>query len=65
QFPQWAPLDEWLPMLFRVQATCGETPEVLFGLSMGDGLAAITLGWLVAFTAGLVGSFAGDSKAAA
>lgn len=65
QFPSWAPLDDWLPMLFRVQATCGETPEVLFGLSMGDGLAAVTLGWLVAFTAGLVGSFADRSDAAA
>lgn len=59
QFPSWAPLDEWLPVLFRVQATCAETPEVLFGLSMGDGLAAITMAFLAAFGAGLIGSFGG------
>lgn len=58
RFPSWAPLDRWLPLLFEVQATCGETPEVLFGLSMADGLAAITVGFLVAFCAALVGSFA-------
>ncbi len=56
-FPSWAPLDEWLPVLFRVQATCGETPEVLFGLSMADGLAGVTAGFLIAFVLALFGSF--------
>lgn len=57
QFPSWAPLDDWFPMMFRVQDSCGVTPDVLFGLSMADGLAAITVALLVAFTLGLVGSF--------
>ena len=56
-FPSWAPLDQWFPMLFSVQASCGKTPEIVFGLSMADGLAGVTLGFLVAFTLALVGSF--------
>ncbi len=57
QFPSWAPLDAWFPTMFRVQDVCGDTPEVLFGLSMADGLAATTVCLLAAFTLALVGSF--------
>ncbi|MEO0971497.1 MAG: disulfide bond formation protein B [Pseudomonadota bacterium] len=56
QFPAWAPLDQWLPRLFEVQATCGETPQVLFGVSMADGLAVITVALGAVFVLALVGS---------
>ena len=56
-FPSWAPLDEWLPMLFQVQGPCAATPEVVFGLSMADGLAVVTVGVFVGLGAGLCGSF--------
>jgi disulfide bond formation protein DsbB len=56
-FPSWAPLDEWLPMLFRIQGPCAATPEVVLGLSMADGLAVTTVGFLAAFTLALCGSF--------
>jgi disulfide bond formation protein DsbB len=61
RFPSWAPLDTWLPVMFRVQDTCGPTPEVLFGLTMGDGLAGVTAGFLLAFGAALFGTFLGAS----
>ena len=38
-FPSWAPLDEWLPIMFQVQGPCMATPEVMLGLSMADGLS--------------------------
>jgi disulfide bond formation protein DsbB len=57
RFPQWAPLDQWFPTVFQVQATCGETPEVLFGLSMADGLAGVTVGLIVVLSLALIGSF--------
>jgi disulfide bond formation protein DsbB len=60
-FPSWAPLDEWLPILFRIQGPCAATPEVLFGLSMADGLAVVTVGFVAAFALALVGSFVGRS----
>ena len=56
-FPSWAPLDEWLPMLFQVQGPCAATPEVAFGLSMAQGLAVVTAGFFVGLGAGLCGSF--------
>lgn len=57
RFPEWAPLDLWFPAMFRVQGPCGETPEVVLGLSMADGLAVTTLGFLLAFAIALAGSF--------
>lgn len=56
-FPSWAPLDEWLPVLFRVQGPCAATPEVVAGLSMADGLAVISVAFIAAFALALVGSF--------
>jgi disulfide bond formation protein DsbB len=55
-FPSWAPLDQWLPVLFKVQGPCAATPEVLFGLSMADGLAGITAAFIASFALALVGS---------
>ncbi|MDT8281334.1 MAG: disulfide bond formation protein B [Gammaproteobacteria bacterium] len=34
--PTWLPLDTWLPWLYRVEATCGYTPEVIFGITMAE-----------------------------
>ncbi|WP_045857318.1 disulfide bond formation protein B [Teredinibacter purpureus] len=56
-FPQWAPLDEWLPVLFKVQDSCAATPKVLFSLSMADGLAVVSSGVFLALAFALWGSF--------
>jgi len=56
-FPAWAPLDQWWPTLFSVQGPCAATPKVLFGLSMADGLAGVTVGFVVALGFALAGSF--------
>jgi len=53
-FPSWAQLDAWLPLLFEVQGPCMATPTVLFGLSMADGLAVITTVFLLSFALALV-----------
>jgi len=34
--PAWLALDEWLPFLFKVHATCGYTPDVAFGVTMAE-----------------------------
>lgn len=53
-FPGWARLDDWLPVLFEVQGPCMATPTVLFGLSMADGLAVIAVLFILSFALALV-----------
>ncbi len=36
--PSWLPLDSWFPALFRVEASCGYTPELVFGITMAEAL---------------------------
>jgi disulfide bond formation protein DsbB len=46
--PDWFAIDQWFPSLFEVRNLCSFTPEMLFGLSMAEGLLLI---------AGLLGVF--------
>jgi disulfide bond formation protein DsbB len=36
--PSWLALDAWLPALFRVEASCGYTPELFAGITMAQAL---------------------------
>ena len=36
--PSWLPLDSWFPALFRVESSCGYTPELVFGITMAEAL---------------------------
>jgi disulfide bond formation protein DsbB len=40
--PQWFALDQWFPKLFKVWEACGYTPELLFGITMAEGLVVIS-----------------------
>lgn len=55
-FPEWAPLDQWIPFLFQVQEVCKATPEIIFGISMADSLAIVSLALIVIFAVSIVGS---------
>ena len=46
--PDWFAIDQWFPSLFEVRNLCSFTPEMLFGLSMAEGLLLL---------AGLLGVF--------
>ena len=37
-FPEFMPLDEWIPLLFRAEGFCGQSPEMWLGLSMNETL---------------------------
>ena len=37
-FPEFMPLDQWLPFFFEAQGMCGQSPAMPFGLSMVEGL---------------------------
>lgn len=36
--PPWFDLEAWMPALFEVRAACGESPEILFGITMAESL---------------------------
>ena len=36
--PDWFAVDQWFPLLFEVQTSCGYTPELLFGITMAEAL---------------------------
>lgn len=38
--PDWFALDRWWPTVFEVWEACGYTPELLFGITMAEGLVA-------------------------
>jgi len=46
--PNWLAVDQWLPFLFKVETTCGYTPEIALGFSMAEVLLA-SFGLLAAF----------------
>lgn len=50
--PSWLALDSWFPWLFRVETTCGYTPELLFGITMAEAMMVLSV--LMAFICGLV-----------
>ncbi len=36
--PDWFALDKWFPVVFKPWEPCGYTPELLFGITMAEGL---------------------------
>lgn len=62
--PGWLAVDKWWPAVFKVQALCGYTPELLLGITMAEGLVVVSAA-LVAISAILtVASFLGKASAA-
>ena len=39
--PTWLALDQWFPFIFKVHTSCGYTPELLFGMTMAEGLLVV------------------------
>ncbi|EAR62379.1 disulfide bond formation protein B [Neptuniibacter caesariensis] len=40
--PDWFALDKWFPSVFQPWEPCGYTPELLFGVTMAEGLMAFS-----------------------
>ncbi len=45
--PSWLALDKWLPWLYRVDASCGYTPELMFGVTMAEALMILSVALLI------------------
>jgi disulfide bond formation protein DsbB len=50
--PAWLALDSWFPALFEVKESCGDTPELLFGISMAEAL--VPFAWAMIILSGLM-----------
>jgi disulfide bond formation protein DsbB len=40
--PAWFAIEEWLPWLYRVETSCGYTPEIMFGITMAEALMLLS-----------------------
>ena len=40
--PDWLALESWFPPVFKVQTSCGYTPELLFGITMAEALIVMS-----------------------
>lgn len=36
--PSWFAIDDWLPWVYRIETSCGYTPELIFGITMAEAL---------------------------
>jgi protein dithiol:quinone oxidoreductase len=45
--PAWFAIDEWLPWLYRIETSCGYTPEIIFGITMAETLMVLSSSLLV------------------
>ena len=45
--PSWFAIEEWLPWLYRVETSCGYTPEVIFGITMAEALMVLSVLFLL------------------
>jgi disulfide bond formation protein DsbB len=53
-FPTWLPLNSWFPNVFEVWAMCGSSPELVFGLSMVEGLTYGSIALIVVASVALI-----------
>ncbi len=56
--PAWFAIEDWLPWLYRIETSCGYTPELVFGITMAEALMVTSVLLLVlglsVFLAGLL-----------
>lgn len=49
--PKWFDLEAWLPSIFEVRSACGDSPELLFNISMAE---ALYVGSAIAMTGAIL-----------
>jgi disulfide bond formation protein DsbB len=58
--PAWFAIDTWFPAMFKVQTSCGYTPELLFGITMAEALivsSSVFLLWSVVMVVSALSGF--------
>jgi len=60
--PGWFAIDEWLPSLYRIETSCGYTPEIFFGITMAEALMVISVLLLLVSSCVFVASIVGLNR---
>lgn len=55
--PAWFAIEDWLPWVYRVETSCGYTPEVIFGITMAEALMGLNVLLLIGSVCVLLASF--------
>ena len=55
--PDWFAVDRWFPDLFEVRNLCSYTPDIIWGISMAEGLLCVAAGLLCLSMLTLLGGF--------
>ena len=55
--PTWFAIEEWLPWLYRIETSCGYTPEIIFGITMAEALMVLSSSLLLLSLCVLASSF--------
>lgn len=45
--PAWFAIEEWLPWLYRIETSCGYTPDIVFGITMAEALIVLSVSLLL------------------
>ena len=40
--PTWFAIEEWMPWIYRIETSCGYTPEIIFGITMAEALMVMS-----------------------
>jgi len=52
--PAWFAAENWMPWLYKVEASCGYTPELFLGITMAEALMVISISLLLLSAAVLI-----------
>ncbi len=45
--PAWFKIEDWIPWLYRVETSCGYTPEIIFGITIAEVLMVTSVLFLL------------------
>lgn len=60
--PGWFAIEDWLPWLYRVETSCGYTPEILFGITIAESLMVLSVLLLLLSSGVFLASFVRPQK---
>ena len=60
--PAWFAIEDWLPWIYRVETSCGYTPEIIFGITIAEALMILSVSLLAFSTLVLISLFVQSKK---
>lgn len=60
--PTWFAIEDWLPWMYRVETSCGYTPEIIFGITMAETLMLMSVFMVLLSFSVFLASLSGSQK---